>query len=273
MYIIQQTFSLLCGSSWLALTRTFQSYFSFELSQHGNAVPCEVWIYIGANTSGCESSNPVINLRTCESGTVEINQVYWYPKLQRRSLCPKSDPHRQEIWTTDGETRVLKHCGSRMFTYRQWIICQYLDGTKSTTKSVEVPAKDSQLNGISHLSLSESRSYFASRCSKMLGESLATSCAKTAPTEPVASRQTPPVSPELECRKTTTKRKRTSTMSMSALQAADNAVQEGMGDLPAARPNAKRPCILRESLIHPREKPTTSWSFPSLMSSLKPQSI
>ncbi|KAH8667390.1 hypothetical protein BGZ60DRAFT_528693 [Tricladium varicosporioides] len=109
------------------------------------------WISIGSNTNGFDHSVPVINLRTSKSGTIALQDVCWYPKI----LGPGG-----QLWTMGGETRKLKQCGSRKFTYWSWVICQDLDGAPPTTDNKEIPTKDVTLGDRRILSAEESHTLF-----------------------------------------------------------------------------------------------------------------
>jgi hypothetical protein len=112
------------------------------------------WICIGASTKGYEQIVPVINLRTYEKGDVEIEQVCWYPKIQGPN---------QELWTPGGETRKLKQGGAGEYSHWCWVVCQKLDGTPPTTKTVEIPTNEVNMKDRRLLSISETRSLFEKR--------------------------------------------------------------------------------------------------------------
>ena len=113
-----------------------------------------LWICIGSKTQDYDHSVPVINLQTFKQGIIGIDKVCWYPKIQG----PDS-----ELWTLGGETRKLKHCGSRKFSHWSWVICQRLDGGKPTTKSVEIPVGDIELPNRRLLSAGESKLFYEKR--------------------------------------------------------------------------------------------------------------
>jgi hypothetical protein len=106
------------------------------------------WIYIGSNTNDYTTSVPVINLQTRESGHIAVDHVCWYPQVQGPD---------EELWTLGGDVRELKLRGSRKFSYWSWVICQKLDGTPSTTKSVEIPAKGVKMGDRWKLAAEKSR--------------------------------------------------------------------------------------------------------------------
>ena len=117
------------------------------------------WIHVGASTSQHQTTVPVINLRTQAKGTINLRNVCWYPKMRGPN---------DELWTLGGEARKLKHSGSRKFTYWSFVICQRLDGRDPTTKSVEIPTKDSSLADRSILSFADRRLMFERRLERML---------------------------------------------------------------------------------------------------------
>jgi hypothetical protein len=112
------------------------------------------WICIGANTNGYDQIVPVINLRTFEKGDIGVDRVCWNPKIQGPN---------QELWTLGGETRKLKQCGAGKYSHWSWVVCQKLDGTSSTTKTVEIPTKEVKMEDRRQLSTSESRYLFEKR--------------------------------------------------------------------------------------------------------------
>lgn len=116
------------------------------------------WIHIGSNTNGFDSSVPVINLQTFESGVIAVDHVCWYPHLRGAN---------EELYTLGGDVRKLKQCGSRKFSYWSWVICQSLNSTPSTTKSIEVPAEGARLKDRWPLALEESQDLFEKKCRYM----------------------------------------------------------------------------------------------------------
>ncbi|TVY23138.1 hypothetical protein LHYA1_G007874 [Lachnellula hyalina] len=133
--------------SWInahgvALCRGPSSYgFEYELGD-------PFWINVGPNTNHYTTSVPVINLKTHKSGSIAVGHVCWYPHVQGPD---------DELWTLGGEVRNLKLRGSGNFSYWSWVVCQKLDGTLSTTKSVEIPTKRINLGDRWKLTAQEAR--------------------------------------------------------------------------------------------------------------------
>jgi len=110
-----------------------------------------LWIYIGPNTDGFDTSVPVINLRTRESGTIVVEHVCWYPRLRDTD---------DNLYTLGGDVRSLKQHGSRKFSYWSWAICQRLDISQCGSKSIQVPTQESKVDGCWLLALEEAQLLF-----------------------------------------------------------------------------------------------------------------
>jgi hypothetical protein len=135
------------------------------------------WLCVGANVSESLTEVPVINLHTCLQGTIAIDNVCWYPKMQGPDGV---------LWTLGGQTRKLKLYGSKKFSFWSWVICQKLDGSPSTTKNVEIP-KEASMQDRFELSSVNQRLLFQKRLLCMNG---------TRPYMRTSGIITPPLSPE-----------------------------------------------------------------------------
>lgn len=107
------------------------------------------WIYIGAVTDNYEKTIPVINLDTFKSGTIPIDHVCWYPKIQVG----------EELWTLGGETRKMRLSGPGNCSYWSWIVVQDQDGYAST-RNEQIPNQEVEIEGARLLSSTEARSLF-----------------------------------------------------------------------------------------------------------------
>lgn len=84
-----------------------------------------LWLYVDSDTPHNKDTAPVINLRTFETGSIDLQHVCWYPKYQ-------SGEH--EYWTLGGAER--NHTSSQR---QYWGIRQRTDGAESFTSIVWVP--------------------------------------------------------------------------------------------------------------------------------------
>ncbi|KAH6671765.1 hypothetical protein B0J14DRAFT_80488 [Halenospora varia] len=198
------------------------------------------WINIGSSTNGFDHSVPVINLRTSKSGTIALQDVCWYPKV----LGPSG-----QLWTMGGETRELKQCGSRKFTYWSWVICQDLDGEPPTTANKEIPTKDVQLGDRRVLSAEESHTLFRKRLNCI--EERAKGKHKLEVVLP-----TPPLTPALYHHEAKSPN-HTVTSGVSSAPSEQGGVERWRRIIEQSRsPNA--PCkLLKGNLIHPRIIPNS----------------
>lgn len=144
------------------------------------------WLNIKPETNASETTVPVINLDTFDEGTINIDKVCWYPKVQGPN---------HELWTLGGDIRKQKLVGSRKFIYWSWVICQRLDGSTPTTKMAEIPTREVECQGKRLLSSSEAKSLFEQRYRNM-----------EKPTAP-ADVLSPPLTP-LQCSECIQKRSR-----------------------------------------------------------------
>ncbi len=119
----------------------------------------KLWIHSGPQANGQRAKVPVINLNTYKSGTIAIDHVCWFPKVQGPN---------QELWTLGGEIRKLKLCGPKNYSFWSWVISQKLDGTPSTTKDVSIPVNEIKMEDRRTLSNSEAKSLFEERRQLML---------------------------------------------------------------------------------------------------------
>ncbi|TVY81417.1 hypothetical protein LSUE1_G002398 [Lachnellula suecica] len=133
------------------------------------------WLHIESNTSVDDNCAPVINLRTFDIGYVALDDVCWYPQVQTKD----------ELWTLGGVVQSLKLAGPRNYTYLSWVVCQKLDGSRSTTKYVKIPTKDAKLDDRWQLVGDQSQSLFEEKYRHM-----ETSYKNSA--QCVTPRQTPP---------------------------------------------------------------------------------
>ncbi|KAE8443449.1 hypothetical protein EG329_001846 [Mollisiaceae sp. DMI_Dod_QoI] len=211
------------------------------------------WISIGANTNGYEESVPVINLRTRQSGIIQVDRVCWYPKIRGPG---------QELWTLGGETRKLKHYGSKKFSSWSWVVCQYMDGTKSTTKNVEIPTKDFAMADRSLLSASDSRALFEVQYRSMQERPTSSGVSSAIVPSPcsigsnISLLPTPPASPAIvhkaknEDRETVARQKQVS--SSKNLDSLRRIVAM------AVKQKSQGPYILRNSVTHPQQLPSSA---------------
>ncbi|PVH86581.1 hypothetical protein DL98DRAFT_582534 [Cadophora sp. DSE1049] len=152
------------------------------------------WIYVDSKTEEYKDTVPVINLRTYQSGVIQINHVCWFPKIKSTSMCSVTKSPGEQLWTPGGSARQCKLSGSKKYALWSFVVCQYTDGTKPIGKSVMIPAKDNQTEETHHLSVNESNLLFEARWRYMVAE-LSGSC----PPQPLTFLlPTPPASPELE---------------------------------------------------------------------------
>lgn len=208
----------------------------------------QFWICIGASSNGYDEVVLVINLRTFEKGDISIDQVCWYPKIQGPN---------QELWTLGGETRQLKQCDSKKYSYWSWVICQQLDGSSSTTKTVEIPTKEVKMEDRRLLSIAESRSMFAQRYRCMTGgpadqnESRSCSPPTYPPRNQVYLLPTPPASPDHQLVESQQAPK---TATIQVREQTPPRVQAWRRIFKLSGPTNGQ-YVLRNSLIHPQEIP------------------
>jgi hypothetical protein len=166
----------------------------FDSSVHGQISYRQgdrFWICIGANTDGYDKVVPVINLRTFEKGDISIDEVCWYPKIQGPN---------EELWTLGGETRHLKQCGAKKYSYWSWVISQQLDSSPSITKTVEIPTKEVKMEDERLFSSAKSQTLFNKRLRYMTAadqnESRYCSSPVYTPHNQIFVLPTPPASPD-----------------------------------------------------------------------------
>lgn len=203
------------------------------------------WISTGPITDHYEDTVPVINLRTYQSGIILIDQVCWFPKVRGPG---------GELWTLGGPPRQLKLVGPKNIKTWSWVVCQHLDGTKSTTKDVEIPTKDVAMAGRSLLTTQESQALFEQRYQYMQECSVGifVSPFTTSPTFLVGSLPpTPPTSPDVQhiqkAGTGTEKRKQAA----SHPQVPIPAFWQRVGaEALESRKRQRGPYVLRRSMIH-----------------------
>jgi hypothetical protein len=122
------------------------------------------WIWVGPDTDKYKTTVSVINLRTYKGGSISIDHVCWYQKLQGPD---------EELWTLGGEKRKLNHSGARKFTSLSWVICQKLDGSTATTKNVKIFSTEVKLIDRFKLSSFQRHALFEKRLKCMLLKQLA----------------------------------------------------------------------------------------------------
>ncbi|KAH7412465.1 hypothetical protein BKA64DRAFT_329426 [Cadophora sp. MPI-SDFR-AT-0126] len=152
------------------------------------------WIYIDSRTEEYKNTVPVINLRTYQSGLIQLDHVCWFPRICSTSICSVTKATREQLWTPGGSARQCKLSGSKKYAQWSYVVCQYTVDTKPIGKSVLIPAKDNQSEETRHLSVNESNVFFQTRWRRMVAE-LDGSCASHPPTFPLP---TPSASLELE---------------------------------------------------------------------------
>ncbi|CZR58444.1 uncharacterized protein PAC_08336 [Phialocephala subalpina] len=209
------------------------------------------WILIAVETNGYEECVPVINLRTFESGIIQINQVCWYPKIRGPG---------QELWTPGGKTRQQKLHGSKRYVYWSFFICQHMDGRPSTTKTVHISTKDAPLTGQSLLSIQESRALFERQLRYILEgpESVAVSPSTAPPSYLVGSNisllPTLPTSPDVEHAQRENKGKKKVAESQRTASTSKNADlwRRVVTIAVEGQRKSKWPFMLRNSIVHPQ---------------------
>jgi len=211
----------------------------------------QFWICIGASTNDYDEVVTVINLRTFEKGDISIDQVCWYPKIQGPN---------QELWTLGAETRHLKKCGSKKYAYWSWVICQQLDGSSSTIKTVEIPTKEVKMEDRRLLSIAESRSMFAQRYRCMTGGPADQNESRSCSPPIYASHNqdyilpTPPASPDQQLAESQQAPK---TATIQVQEQASPRVQAWRRIFKLSGPMNGQ-YVLRNSLIHPQEIPQSN---------------